>query len=207
MAEKNENIYEEDPLAPEPAPQDDVVTENAAAENGDAARVETLQSELAQAKDQVLRALADAENTRKRALKEREDASKYAVAGFARELLSVADNLRRALDAVPEDLLQGEPRIKNLLDGIEATERELLKSFEKSHIRKIEPLGEVFNPNYHEVMFETPGTGKPPGTIIQVVEAGYVLHDRLLRPARVGVAKDEGQGNGKTAGGHIDTQA
>lgn len=169
-------------------------------------KVAALQQELDKSKDQMLRALAEAENARKRALKERDDTSKYAVTAFARDLLSVADNLRRALDAIPADLLAADPRLKNVTDGIAATERELLKSFEKGGIRKITPEGEPFNPNFHEVMFEIPGTGKPPGTVLQVIESGYVLHDRLLRPARVGVAKDEGQGNSRP-GGQIDTQA
>lgn len=171
------------------------------------ATTETLKRELEEAKNQTLRALAEADNTRKRAAKDREDAGKYAFANFARELLPVADNLRRALDSIPEDLKSADPRVKNIIDGIEATERELLKSFEKSGIRKIHPLDEPFNANFHEVMFEAPGGGKPAGTVMQVVETGYVLHDRLLRPARVGVAKDEGQNGGPppSSGAQIDT--
>jgi molecular chaperone GrpE len=168
--------------------------------------IATLQNELKEAKDQTLRALAEADNARKRAVREREDASKYAVSGFARDLLAVSDNLRRALEAVPADLADDD-RVKALMQGIEATERELLKSFEKNGIRKLEPAGETFNPNFHEVMFEAPGTGKAAGTIVQVIEAGYVLNDRLLRPARVGVAKNEGQSGNSHSGGHIDTQA
>ncbi len=170
----------------------------------------TAEDELAKTKEQLLRALADAENTRKRAIKEREDASRYAIAGFSKDMLDIADNLRRALDAVPEDLLEAEPRLKNLVEGIEATERALLNNFEKNGIKKLEPLGEPFNPNFHEVMFESPGTGKPAGTIIQIIEVGYILKDRLLRPARVGVAKDEGQGDGQGPahpGGNLDTEA
>jgi molecular chaperone GrpE len=121
-------------------------------------------------------------------------------------MLTVADNLRRALEAVPPDLLASEPRVKNLVDGIEATQREMLKTFEQNGIRKIDPMDELFNANFHEVLFESPGTGKPPGTVVQVVDTGYILHDRLLRPARVAVAKNEGQGNG-TPGSNIDTQA
>jgi molecular chaperone GrpE len=168
--------------------------------------IKGLQDELDKSKDQMLRALAEAENARKRSLKDREDASRYAVSSFAKELVNVADNLRRALSAIPAEALAADPHLKNLNDGVEATERELLKSFEKQGIRKINPEGELFNPNFHEVMFEAPGTGKPPGTITQVIETGYLLHDRLLRPARVGVAKDEGQGNGRP-GAQIDTQA
>jgi molecular chaperone GrpE len=119
--------------------------------------------------------------------------------------LNVSDNLKRALDAVPPEAL-GDQLLKNLVDGIEATQREMLKSFEQHGIRKIDPSDELFNPNFHEVLFESPGSGKPAGTVIQVIDVGYILHDRLLRPARVGVAKNEGQGSG-TPGHNIDTQA
>jgi molecular chaperone GrpE len=167
-----------------------------------------LQDELDKAKDQMLRALAEAENSRKRSIKEREDASKYAVSSFAKDLVNVADNLRRALDAIPAEAMAADPHLKNLNDGVEATERELLKSFEKNGIRKINPMGEPFNPNFHEVMFEAPGSGQPAGTVVQVIETGYILNDRLLRPARVGVAKNEGQGNGASEpGSRIDTKA
>jgi molecular chaperone GrpE len=168
---------------------------------------EALKVELGKAKDQMMRALAEAENTRKRAAKEREDASKYAVSGFARELLSVADNLHRALAAIPVDI-RDDTRIDGLIQGIEATERELQRALAKNGAVKIDPMGQSFNPNFHEVMFEVPGSGKPPGTIVQVIETGYMLHDRLLRPARVGVAKDDGSAppTGEP-GGQIDTQA
>ena len=122
-----------------------------------------------------------------------------------RDLLYVADNIRRALESIPEDLQQADERIAGVISGIDAIEKELLKNFERHGIRKIEPMDEIFDPNFHEVMFEAPGTGKPAGTIIQMVEPGYILHDRLLRPARVGVAKDEGQGGGNDR--HIDTEA
>lgn len=185
------------------AAPDSNLSQDAPAQDTPEARIAGLESELAKMKDHALRALAEAENARKRAAKDREDIARYAVSSFAKDLLSVADNLRRALDAVPADLAQSDPRIKNLTDGIEATEREMLKSFDRAGIRKVDPAGEPFNPNYHEVMFEAPGTGKPTGTVIQVIEAGYVLFDRLLRPARVGVAKAEET----PPGGRIDTQA
>ena len=108
------------------------------------------------------------------------------------------------MEAIPGDLLKSDPRLQKVIEGIEATERELLKSFDRSSIKKIDPSGEIFNPNFHEVMFEAQGTGKPAGTIVQVMDVGYVLHDRLLRPARVAVAKDEGQDK---PGGQIDTKA
>jgi molecular chaperone GrpE len=168
------------------------------------ARIQTLEIELAQMKDHALRALAEAENARKRSIKDREDASKYAVTSFAKDILSVADNLRRALDSVPPELLSIDPRVKSVFEGIEATERELLRSFERAGIKKIDPMDEPFNPHFHEVMFEAEVPGKPAGIVIQVIETGYVLFDRLLRPARVGVAKDSGPAD---PGARVDTQA
>ncbi len=174
-------------------------------------RITLLEEELARTKDQMIRALAEAENARKRALKERADASKYALSGFSRDLLSVADNLRRALEAVSKELQEQHPQIKNLIDGIEATERELLRSFNKNGIQKIEPLNEPFDPNFHEVMFEAPMPDKPSGTIIQIIEPGYTINGRILRPARVGVAKNNNNANNKTSSGsepghNIDTE-
>ncbi|GJL85201.1 MAG: hypothetical protein DHS20C02_09760 [Micavibrio sp.] len=201
-----------DPLAPEPAAEEpDTLSAEPAAIDGEAqARIAALEAELDRTKDQMLRSVAEADNARKRALRDREDASKFAISSFARELLDVSDNLRRALEAVPDDLMETEPRLKNLVDGIEATERELMRSFEKNGVKKIEPLDEPFDPNFHEVMFETPGSGKPPGTVTEVIEAGYVLHDRLLRPARVGVAKDDGSAGGEPPptgpGSQLDTE-
>ncbi len=163
--------------------------ENVTPINGDTSRVVELEAELARLKDHMLRALADAENTRKRATKDREDASRFAVTSFARDMLDIADNFRRALDAIPEEAKAGDnPLIKTMMEGIEATERALMRTFEKHGIRKIAPMDEMFDPNFHEVIFEAPMPGKQPGTIIQMVEPGYVLNDRLLRPARVGVA-------------------
>jgi len=159
----------------------------------DDTRVAALEAELAQMKDQMLRSMAEAENIRKRALKEREDATKYAVTAFARDMLDISDNFRRALDAIPAEAKSGDdPLLKNVMDGIEAVERNLLRIFERHGITKIEPLDQIFDPNFHEVMFEAPVPGKAPGTVIQLVEPGYMLNDRLLRPARVGIAKDDG---------------
>jgi len=153
------------------------------------ARVAALETELAEQKDRLLRALAETENVRRRAQREREDASKYAVAGFVKELLSVADNLRRALDSLPASEARDE-RTHGLLAGVEATERELLAVFERNGIRRIDPDGERFDHNLHQAVFEAERPGKPGGVIIEVLQPGYVLHDRLLRPAMVGVAKE-----------------
>jgi molecular chaperone GrpE len=167
-----------------------------------AARVDALDAENASLKDQLLRALADTENMRRRAEREREDTSKYAVATLARDILSVADNLRRALEAMPADQAPDDAT-RSLLAGIEATERELLGTFERRGIKRIEPLGERFDPNFHQAMFEVANSGQEPGTVVQVLQSGYVIHDRLLRPALVGVAKSDTA----EAPVHVDTRA
>jgi molecular chaperone GrpE len=171
---------------------EETAEERAAAEAADLspeARMAALEAELAEQKDRLLRALAETENVRRRSQREREDASKYAVAGFAKELLSVADNLRRALDSLPAEEAK-DPRTVSLLEGVEATERELLGVFERNGVRRIDPDGERFDHNFHQAIFEAERPGKPAGTIIEVLQPGYVLHDRLLRPAMVGVAKE-----------------
>jgi molecular chaperone GrpE len=155
-------------------------------------RLATAEAELAEAKDRVLRAMAEAENTRRRAQREKEEGIKYASSGFAKELLTVADNLRRALSSVDEGKVR-DPVMKNLLAGVEATERELLGVFERNGIRRISPKGERFDHNLHQAIFEAPGTGQPAGTIVEVLQDGYIQHDRLLRPAMVGVAKGDGK--------------
>jgi molecular chaperone GrpE len=152
------------------------------------ARVAALEAELAEQKDRLLRALAETENTRRRAQREREDVAKYAMFGFAKDLLSTADNLRRALDSTPEAMAADE-RTRNLLAGVAATERELLAAFERHGIRRIDPRGASFDHNLHQAMYEVERREEPPGTIVEVLQPGYLIHDRLLRPAMVGVAK------------------
>jgi molecular chaperone GrpE len=151
-------------------------------------RLTALEAELADQKDRLLRALAETENVRRRAQREREDASKYAVSGFAKDLLSAADNLRRALDSLPEAEVRDE-RTRSLLEGVAATERELLGIFERYGIKRIDPKGERFDHNLHQAIFEAERADQPSGTVIEVLQPGYLLHDRLLRPAMVGVAK------------------
>jgi molecular chaperone GrpE len=189
--DKDDGIH--NPAADAPVPPAD---ENAAA----AAVVADLEKKLAEMNDKLLRALAETENTRRRLEKERMDTAKFAVSSFARDLLTVADNLRRALEAITPEQQEKIPELKNIFTGVEATERELLRVFESNGIKKVQPLGQIFDPNLHEVLFESDAAGKPPGTVLQVMEPGYTLHDRLLRPARVGVAK----GGGAPEGGHID---
>ncbi len=157
-------------------------------------------AQIAQLKDQVLRALAEAENTRRRAQKEREDTAKYAVANFAREMLNVSDNFRRALDATPKNTT--DEALKNLITGIEATERQLLAALDRFGIKKLEPLGQPFDPNFHRVMMEVDDPEQKAGTVVQVLQPGYAIHDRLLREALVAVAKGTGAQQSK-----VDTSA
>src|SRR5205814_10626930 len=151
-------------------------------------RLARFEAELADTKDRLLRALAETENARRRFQREREDTLKYAIGGFAKDLLSPVDNLRRALDSVPEAEVK-DARTRSLLDGVAATERELLATFERHGLKRIDPKGERFDHNFHQAIFEAERPGAAPGTIIEVLQPGYVLHDRLLRPAMVGVGK------------------
>ena len=162
--------------------------ESEAEESSPETRASELEAELAEYKDRLLRALAETENVRRRAQREREDASKYAVTGFAKDLLSAADNLRRALESLPESEAKDE-RTRSLLAGVAATERELLGVFERHGIKRIDPKGECFDHNFHQAIFETERPDRPSGSVVEVLQPGYVLHDRLLRPAMVGVAK------------------
>ncbi len=159
-----------------------------------------LEAEAAKLKDQLLRTLADSENARRRNEREMEDARKFAVSSFARELLAVADNLRRAIEAVPADQREDNAAIKAMLVGIEATERQLLAAFDKYGVKAVEALGQPFDPNLHQVMFEVEDASKAPGTIVQVLQTGYRIGERLLRPALVGTAK-------AASSGQVDTSA
>jgi molecular chaperone GrpE len=156
---------------------------------GDTAELEKVRAEAADYKDKALRATAELENYRRRAEKERDDVSKYAISSFAREMLPVADNLRRALDAQPP--LEGEAAavLKAFVSGVELTERELLSAFERFGLKKIDPLGQPFDHNIHQAMFEIEDPSKPAGIVVQVMQSGYLLKDRLLRPALVAVSK------------------
>ncbi len=169
---------------------DEELTIDDAANETEENPLESLQQENAQLKDKLLRMAAEMENLRRRTQKEKEDAGKFAVSKLAREILSVADNMMRAVEHAPKDMDAEPDYIRNLFAGINVTHDDLLNVMAKMGIQKVDTSG-VFNPNVHEVMFEAPGTGQPAGTIIQVIEPGYMIHDRLLRPARVGVAAKE----------------
>ncbi len=152
--------------------------------------VEALTKEVADAKDKMLRTLAEMENLRKRTQREVADARSYGISGFARDVLDIADNLQRALDAVPvEARAAADPGLTALIEGVELTERSLHKTLEKNGVQKIEPLGEKFDPNFHQAMYEVPDSSVPSGTVVQVVQAGYTIGERILRPALVAVTK------------------
>jgi molecular chaperone GrpE len=146
--------------------------------------------EAAEYKDRLLRTLAEMENLRKRTEREVADARVYGIASFAREVLAVADNMHRALSAVGPELREGgDAQVKVLIEGVELTERELLKALEKSGVKKFSPQGEKFDPNLHQAMFELETSEGPPGYVAQVIQAGYMIGDRVLRPAMVAVSK------------------
>jgi molecular chaperone GrpE len=165
--------------------------------------VAALEAEKTDLKDKLLRTLADMENLRRRTEREIADARAYAVTNFARDMLNVADNVRRAIESVPEEARAGaEGAFKGLIEGIDLTERDLLKTLERHGVKKLEPQGQRFDPNLHQAMFEVPNPDVPSGTVVQVVQSGYVIGERVLRPALVGVAKGgpkPAQGNGSGA--------
>jgi molecular chaperone GrpE len=152
--------------------------------------VEALQKEAADSRDRMLRTLAEMENLRKRTQKEVADARVYGVSKFAGDIVDIADNLQRAIDAVPADAKEtADPGLKALIDGVELTERSLLSALEKHGVKKIDPTGEKFDPNFHQAMYEVPDASVASGTVVQVVQAGYTIGERVLRPALVGVSK------------------
>lgn len=154
---------------------------------------EELRREVESLKDRLLRTLAELENTRRRSEREKTEAALYATTGFARALLSVGDNLSRALGSIPQGEEEGLDAItKGLLEGVELTHRDLVAVFERHDIRMISAMGQKFDPHIHQAMFEIPDTAVPPGTVVQVLQEGYRIGERVLRPALVGVSKAEG---------------
>ena len=176
-------------LDPADDPVPDSENENSETETAEAEKVEALAGEVADLKDRLLRAAAEMENMRRRFEREMADARQYAVTGFAREVLSIGDNLGRALSAVPEDARKESETMATLLEGVEMTERELLRVLDKHNVKRLEPHGEKFDPNFHQAMFEVEHEDAPHGTVVQVVQPGYSIGERVLRPAMVGVAK------------------
>ena len=151
--------------------------------------VEKQNKEIQELKEQLLRSLADSENLRKRTSKEIADAKRYSHISFVRDLVSSVDNLQRALEAVPDDKSQLSEPVKNLIIGLEIVEKEIINTFEKHNLKEIAALHEKFDYNLHQAMFEVPTTEKDPGYVVEVSQKGYLLHDRLVRPAMVGISK------------------
>jgi molecular chaperone GrpE len=172
------------------AAEGQVANENEAAAAQDIDPVEALKAENADLRDRFLRLAAEMDNLRRRTDREIKDAKSYAVTGFARDMLSVSDNLRRAIETLPEEArAAADATITALIEGVEMTERGMLSTLERHGVRKIDAEGQKFDPNFHQAMFEVPNPNVPNNTVVQVVQAGYAIGERVLRPAMVGVAK------------------
>lgn len=192
----NEHEPGDDMEAEGVAPELETVEDAAVSE---AERIIELEAEVASLKDQVLRQRAETENVRRRADKDKADGQAYGITKFARDILTVSDNLGRALQAVPDDAAES---AKDFITGVELTERELLATLERHGVTRVEPeVGEKFDPNRHQAMFQVPTTDHPNGAVMQVVAPGYIIKDRLLRPAMVGVAQNDQSVD------HVDTNA
>ncbi|MBD8878514.1 nucleotide exchange factor GrpE [Roseibium polysiphoniae] len=190
MSDENKTPADQEPELATDAGKPAAEADTAAADEMAVDPVEALMAENAELKDRALRTMAEMENLRRRTEKEIKDARQYAVTGFARDLLSVSDNLRRALDSLPEEARQSaDAGLAALIEGVEMTERDLLNQLDKNGVKKLEPEGQKFDPNFHQAMFEVPNTEVPNNTVVQVVQAGYQIGDRVLRPAMVGVSK------------------
>lgn len=195
--------------------ENDYLPEGQDPENGETAgnEIAALQAENADLKDRMLRAMADAENTRRRAERDKTDASQYAVTRFARDILSVADNLKRALEHYPAEARAATtPQVKAVIEGVEATERHLIATLERHGVKPIDTSSGRFDPNLHQAIAQVPGEGRPAGAIVNVVEPGYVIADRLLRPSMVTVARADSSapapslGPDSEPGSSIDTK-
>ncbi|MFT6669412.1 MAG: molecular chaperone GrpE [Afipia broomeae] len=192
MANSNGQKEPQDASVPEPANDKEPVVSKpyVMPDDPEEGSVEALTKEVAEAKDRMLRTLAEMENLRKRTQREVADARTYGITAFARDVLDIADNLQRALDAVPMEAREAaDPGLKALIEGVELTEKSLHKALEKNGVQKLEPLGEKFNPNFHQAMYEVPDSSVPAGTVVQVVQGGYTIGERVLRPALVAVSK------------------
>ncbi|MEL7029999.1 MAG: nucleotide exchange factor GrpE, partial [Pseudomonadota bacterium] len=208
MSTMNEDTHSDENDEPEePAQAADGEAEPEAAPEG-------AEAEIADLRDKLLRAVAETENLRRRAEREREDAAKYGIANFARDLLSVADNMQRALDAVPdEELDKAGEATKGLVMGVRMTEKELMACFERHGVKRISPAGEKFDPNIHQAIAEVPGSGEPAGVVVDVAQPGFVISDRVLRAAMVTVSSGAGASDAASPdqdaspGGNIDTTA
>jgi molecular chaperone GrpE len=184
------DLQKNDPANPAQASEPVVSKPYIMPDEPEAGSVEALAKEAAEARDKMLRTLAEMENLRKRTSREVADAKVYGITGFARDVLDIADNLQRALDAVPaETRAAADPGLKALIEGVELTERSLLNALEKNGVKKFDPTGEKFDPNFQQAMYEVPDPTVPSGTVVQVVQSGYMIGERILRPALVGVSR------------------
>lgn len=180
MADETKKSEQEQTSGPNGAPSGD---------GEGAGTVAVLESRIADLTDRLLRAHAEMDNLRKRTEREKDETAKYAITKFARDVLAVGDNLERATAAVPAGAADSDPALKALVDGVSMTEREFLNILERNGVKRLDPSGQPFNPHQHQAMVEIEQTDVPPGTIVQVYQAGYSLGDRVLRPAMVVVAK------------------
>jgi molecular chaperone GrpE len=184
------DLQKNDPADPAQASEPVVSKPYVMPDDPETGSAEALAKEAADARDRMLRTLAEMENLRKRTSREVSDARTYGITGFARDVLEIADNLQRALDAVPAEARDtADPGLKALIEGVELTERSLLNALEKNGVKKFDPVGGKFDPNFQQAMYEVPDPSVPSGTVVQVMQAGYMIGERVLRPALVGVSK------------------
>ena len=188
------NRPKDDPASPAQGPEPVVSKPYIMPDDPLEGTAEALAKEVEETRDKMLRTLAEMENLRKRTSREVADARLYGITGFARDVLDIADNLQRALDAVPDETrAAADPGLKALIEGVELTERSLHNTLEKNGVRKFDPSGGKFDPNFQQAMYEVPDPSVPSGTVVQVVQAGYMIGERVLRPALVAVSKGGGK--------------
>src|SRR6266436_4963482 len=184
------DLQKNDPVDPAQASEPVVSKPYIMPDDPEIGSAEALAKEAAEARDKMLRTLAEMENLRKRTSREVADARTYAITGFARDVLEIADNLQRALDALPAEAREAaDSGLKALIEGVELTERSLLNTLEKNGVKKFDPSGGKFDPNFHQAMYEVPDPSVPAGTVVQVMQSGFMIGERILRPALVGVSK------------------
>ena len=199
--ETSKSADDEKKINDEQSPEQDQVIEDETSdlsnseEENNSEIISDLEQKVSDLKDQLMRTLADGENLRKRTLKDVEHSKKYSHISFVKDLVSSVDNLQRALEAVPEDTSSLPEPIKNLIIGLEIIEKEIISTLENHNVKQIDPLGEKFDYNFHQAMFEVPTNDNEPGTVVQVSQKGYILHDRLVRPAMVGISKKFNENN------------
>ena len=183
----DEQVVENGKISDEEITNANIIDDNVDEKNDEV--IENLEKQISDLKDQLMRSLAEGENLRKRTQKEIEHAKKYSHITFVRDLVSSVDNLQRALKSVPDDKSVLTEPVNNLIIGLDIVEKEIITNFEKHNLKQIDPLGEKFDYNFHQAMFEVPTNDTEPGIVVEVSQKGYLLHDRLVRPAMVGISK------------------